>query len=225
MNWDTGRINIPIWPDWEVDKLVDGLPPGAGAEPTYSATDFQRQFGITTSCLTPPGTYTLTFHTAYSRTHGPGPIQSAQAKLTVSAPVQDSPLGTFTTAHEIDIRTGGPSSMKSAVADWVTFCDTIPPRRLRITVESALSKAGTRMFPLPRYYLLRAIRPGLQLHGEINFALASDVLPVAHVAGDENEWELAGGPYIIVFGEYYWGHPKAAEQHVSHVTYTLEAVQ
>ncbi len=208
----------PSRPNWQVSGVVDGLPPGARAERLHALMPGVQSFGIATSCQTPPGTYTLTLHTT-----GPGVSQSAQTRLTVGTPVRDSPMGTFTTTREIDLNFGGPTSRESAVSAPVTFCDTMPPRRLRITVQSALSKAGTPLPHLPAYRLFRALTPGAE--DGIEHGLYWNALIVPQANEDQQEWELSGGPYIIVFGEYLWSTDERDEELIGQVSYTLETVQ
>ncbi len=218
-DWRPGRDE----PDWKDIEVIDGLAPRTSVYRLDSITPFRRKFAILTSCLTPTGTYTLTFEAT-----GPGASQSAQMKLTIAPPVPDSPMGTFTTTDNIDVRPGSLTSMRIGLAARVTFCDTVPPRRLRITIQSFLSRASTPMRRQAGVRLFRALSTGAER--EINTGTFRNAIEVPMANNSLPEWELSGGPYFIVLGERAGRYntrndPWPDDELPAQVTYTLEIVQ
>ncbi len=214
-------------PDWSVVKSVEGLPPGATATFIYAPAPFVGSPAIMTSCLTPPGTYTLTF-----RATGPGVNQTAQAKLTVTAPLPDSLMGTFTTTDELTSRWGGPTTMQSAIFSVVSMCDTVPPRRLRVTIQSATSYDGTPLTTAQKMTVYRNVRQSVPGNGaEIFTEMGADALAIKpdrdsiSPLASFSEWSLSGGPYLLVFGENFLGDRNPRDKRLATLTYTLEQVE
>ncbi len=205
------------FPKWRIGTVVDGLPPGATFKAFGRPEDWNRRFAILTSCLTPPGDYTLTFHS-----NGDHIQESAQARLTIGPkPVQETPMGIYTATETIDIRYGGPSTMEGGIRATVTVCDADRLRLLRITVLSAISRAGTRMEIPPGYGLYRELDPFAEK--TIQRLDYQNAIPEP-AANYLHDWALSGGPYIIVFGTTRYASRPRPEEEVASVTYKLEMI-
>jgi hypothetical protein len=177
------------------DYWVEGLPGGITANFQASAAPYERRLFLDTSGTLAPGPYI--FYAAASA--GQSRPVYAQITLNVTS-CTEFPSGVFTESVQsnlIGLSTAGKPSWEEGLLVRLQVCASDEVRRLRVTLEAAVSEAGTPMTTPPRFYLFRSLEwsaPGyIDTHNRANAARLEDAI------GWELEYEMDPGLWLLVF--------------------------
>jgi hypothetical protein len=207
------------------DVLLPGTPLGIAAES-----------GVTAGFLGSPrpGCDTLVLETAGSLPPGTYPLRvtarldgqlaaSVPATLTVASCVELEP-GEFTQAissNLVPLITAGKPSIEHGLLVPLQVCAGTEPRRLQVSLERALSEAGTTMATPPRFYIYRSLvwpaPEAIQTH---NY-WAANAAERVDAAGWELERGVMPGLYMLVFERDRYGSSTDAGDIPAAVTYRV----
>jgi len=216
-NWDGA-----ILPSWSVHRL----PTGASAEFTGQTAGNPTSgcLQIDTPCTIAEGRYPLEVTAAV-----PGKIWRAQVTLGIAACDEFEP-GVYTKPMDvlITVIVAGKPDFINGLAVPLQVCCASEPRKLKVTIESATSEAGTALTKPPRFYLFCSlVRPApdfVNAHSEVSRNVERDY---AMSSG----WSLEGmarpGLYLLVFEHDSYAdlvNPRQPEDVPKSVTYRLEMV-
>jgi len=216
--------SVPQWTSsWPgVRWSVAGLPSGVTAEFLRDAVPAKAQLVLSTSCTTPPGSYVFDLQATVAET-----TQAAKVTLNVGERLSESQPGSFAGSFKINairIRRGGPSTEKYGPFLLLAFCDSTPPRKLRVTIQTVTSDAGKPMPEPPGFSLFSSLvwpAPSWLQTDSVNGATAKDV---AKSTGWILDWSISGGVYILAFERSPLDDALPPENRPAAVTYGVEIV-
>jgi hypothetical protein len=227
---DSACFNVSALANWDGETLpswsVYGLPTGATAEfkgqTAGNPTDGCLQ--IDTPCSTSEGKYPLEVTAAV-----PGKMWKAQVTLEIAACEEFKP-GVYTKSMDelISVIVAGKPDFINGLAVPLQVCCGSQPRKLKVTIESATSEAGTPLTTPPRFYLFYSlVRPApdfINAHSDVSRNVERDYVI-------NSGWSLEGtvtpGPYLLVFEHDSYAdlvYPRQPRDVPKSVTYRLEVV-
>jgi len=227
---DSACFNVSALANWDGQTLpmwsVHGLPAGASA-------DFKGQTaGNPTSgclqvhipCSIAEGEYPVQVMAIV-----PGKVWTAQVTLTIASCEEFEP-GVYTKVMDglITVIVAGKPDFIDGLAVPLQVCCSAQPRKLRVTIESATSEAGTPLVQPPRFYLFYSlVRPApdfVDAHSAVSRNVKPDYVR-------SSGWSLEGtatpGLYLLVFEHDSYAdvvNPRQPEDVPDSVTYRLEMV-
>ena len=216
-SWD--GVTLPSW-------SVRGLPAGASAEFTGQSAGNPTSgcLRIDTPCTIAQGDYPLEVTAAV-----PGRIWTAQVTLGIAA-CEEFEAGIYSKPMDelITVIVAGKPDFINGVAVPLQVCCASQPRKLKVTIESATSEAGTPLTVPPRFYLFYSlVRPApdfINAHSEVSRNVERDYVT-------SSGWSLEGaarpGLYLLVFEHDSYAdlvNPRQPEDIPRSVTYRLEMV-
>lgn len=203
-------------------RSIVGLPSGVTAKFLAHPIPSTSTLVINTSCTTPPGFYTIGIQETISET-----TPLAQATLNVTDRLVSSQPGLFTgsfTANTIHVRRGGPSTMEYGPFLVLTLCDGVQPRKLKVSVQSATSDAGTPLAEPPRFSLFRSLVWPAPDSIQTSTCCYPNAHEVAQSDGWSLEWDIADGVYVLVFQRSPFEDSYPPEKRPASVVYSVEIV-
>jgi hypothetical protein len=225
---DSACFNVSALDGWDGETLpswsVHDLPTGATAEFKGQAAGNPTSgcLQVDTPCTIAEGEYPLEVTAAV-----PGQVWKAEVALAIATCVEFEP-GVYTKPMDelITIIVAGKPDFINGLAVPLQVCCSSQPRKLKVTVESATSEAGTPLTQLPRFYLFYSlVRPApdfINAHSEVSRNVGRD-----YVIG--SGWSLeqtsAPGLYPLVFEHDSYAdlvNPRQPEDVPRSVTYRLE---
>lgn len=218
-------VSVPEWREsWgPLYWSVVGLPPGITAEFWSTARPFYRTLVIDTSCATPPGSYVLDIQVTISET-----TYTANITVEVTGHLEESQPGSFTgsfTANTFGVSRGGPTTFVYGPFLVLQFCESTQPRKLKVTVQSATSDAGTPMAEPPPFSLFRSAVWPVPDHIQTNTGYVANAKEVAQNEVGNLEWNITEGLYVLVFQRSPLEASRPPEQRPASVTYSVEIVR
>jgi len=203
---------------------VVGLPPGVTAEFLVDANPANSTLVISTSCTTPPGFYVLDILATISET-----TSLAQATVNVADRLVPSQPGSFTgsfTVNTIDVLRGGPSTLQYGPFLVLKFCDSAQARKLKVSVQSATSDAGTPLAEPPRFSLFRSlVWPAPDYIQTMSGGYRANAREVAQSGDWSLEWNITDGLYVLVFQRSPFEASLPPEKRPASVVYSVEIVR
>jgi photosystem II stability/assembly factor-like uncharacterized protein len=216
-NWDGQTL-----PSWS----VDGLPTGA-------TTEFKGQTAgnptsgclrIDTPCSIAEREYPLEVTAAV-----PGKMWKAQVTLEIAA-CEESKPGVYTKSMDelISVIVAGKPDFINGLAVPLRVCCDPQPRKLKVTIESATSEAGTPLTTPPRFYLFYSlVRPAPDFINAHNDESRNVERDYTANSGWSLEETITPGLYLLVFEHDSYAdlvNPRQPRDVPKSVTYRLEMV-
>jgi len=216
-NWDGQTL-----PSWS----VDGLPPGATAEfkGQTAGNPTSGCLRIDTPCSIAEGGYPLEVTAAV-----PGKMWKAQITLGIAACEEFKP-GVYTKPMDelISVIVAGKPDFINGLAVPLQVCYGSQPRKLKVTIESATSEAGTRLTTPPRFYLFYSlVRPAPDFINAHNAEFRNVEQDYMINSGWSLEETVTPGLYLLVFEHDSYAdlvNPREPKDIPKSVTYRLEVV-
>jgi hypothetical protein len=201
---------------------VEDLPAGVTADFLYSAAPYEKTLILHTAGSLPVGQYAVTIWATVGRSQ---PVAS-HVTLDVTSCTEFQP-GEFTQSIQsnlITLITAGKPYYEEGLLVPVQVCGRDQVRQIRVTLETAVSEAGTMMATPPRFCIYRCLvwpaPTGIDTH------TAWAVNATGRV--DSTGWELDGkataGLYLLVFERNRYPPTSDPERIPASVTYRLEIV-
>lgn len=215
---DTDGASSPV--HWS----VEGLPPGATAEFLPDVDCDRPTLVIHTACSMPQGSHAIDVLSEVSqRTSAVRPTIKIAGSLTSSQ--SGSFTGSFAYGEEtIDILRGGSSTLQYGPFTVLQSCESDHPRKLKVTVESATSDAGTPLVEPPSFSFLQSlvwpVPDEVQVIGS-GAAFKPNAQEVAQSDGWTLEWDIEPGLYLLVFQRSPFEDSNPAEERPASVTYRV----
>jgi len=227
---DSACFNVSALANWDGQTLpswsVDGLPTGATAEfkgqTAGSPTDGCLQ--IDTPCSIAEGEYPLEVTAAV-----PGKVWKAQVTLGIAACEEFKP-GVYTKSMDelIQVIVAGKPDFINGLLVPLQICCSSQPRKLKATIESATSEAGTPLTKPPRFYLFYSlVRPAPDFIDAHNAEFRNVERDYMMSSGWSLEEMITPGLYLLVFEHDSYAdlvNPRQPSDVPKSVTYRLEVV-
>jgi len=227
---ESACFGVSALANWDGQTLptcsVHGLPAGASA-------DFKGQTAgnptsgclqVYTPCGIAEGKHPLEVTAAV-----PGRLWTAQPTLTITTCAESEP-GVYTKVMDrlISVMVAGKPDFINGLPVPLQVCCASEPRKLKVTIESAISEAGTALRTPPRFYLFYSlVRPApdfVNAHSEVSRNVERDYVT-------SSGWSLEAGArpglYLLVFEHDSYAdlvNPRQPEDIPICVTYRLEMV-
>ena len=225
---DSACFNVSALADWDRETQpswsVYGLPTGATAEfkGQTAGNPTSGCLQIDTPCFIAEGEYPLEVTATV-----PGKIWKAQVTLGIAACEEFKP-GVYTKSMDelISVIVAGKPDFINGLAVPLRVCCGSQPRKLKITVESATSEAGTPLTKPPRFYLFYSlVRPApnfIDAHKDEFRNVKRDYMTNS---GWSLEETITPGLYLLVFEHDSYTdlvYPRQPGDVPKSVTYRLE---
>jgi hypothetical protein len=199
---------------------VQGSPAGVTARFLGSPAPFQNTLVLDTVGTLAPGKYTITVVASI----GTAPAMSVPVTLTVTDCVEFQP-GEFTRpiqSNLVGLTTAGKPSFEHGLLVPIQVCGGNGPRRIKVTLETAISEAGKVMASPPRFYMYRSQDWPAPGHIEAHRFESTNAIEREDNTGWELERDITPGLYLLVFERDRYGSSTNPDDIPAAVKYRVE---